>query len=427
MAAQTAALALSLASPTSTASDSEVEGKRKLVAVTTQRAPRAVATGVNLALLLTLAHAANDAFTNILPVFLPILQARFGLGEAALAGFVALISISSNVMQAFTGALVDRWGRRRAAALGLILGSGLMSFLAVVPTVPSLFLLLAVGGLGSAIFHPAAASMVRGAGTRKALGMGLFTAGGPFGAAVMPVIVLLVIRRFGANYVPWLALVGAILGILLLLFAPRQSQPSRSVRPKIFDAALFMGPVGMLSLAGIMRAVAFISFTGAMPLYLVNVRGLAPDAAAIGWTLACFLGGSSAGVLISGALEHRLGRIRLTVGSMLFAVPMLLATLALAPGTLPFYLVVALAGMGTNASIPLLLVSAQDLAPNAVATASGMLMGFTWGVAGVLYIGFGLVQQWVGLLPALALGFSFLVPAALLALVVLRRNSRALA
>ena len=387
---------------------------------------RVALAGPPLALLLTLTHGANDAFTTILPVFLPILQVRFGLGEAALAGLVAVIALSSNVLQVFAGALADRWGRRRAAALGLVIGSVLMSFLAVAPTVWALVLILAIGGLGSAVFHPAAASMARSVGTRKGLAVGLFTSGGPLGSAIMPVVVLFVIRRYGTAYVPWLAVVGVTLGLLLFLLAPRQTQPSRAERPRVFDPALFAGPIGLLALVGILRAVAYISFTNAMPLFLVNVRGVAPDAPVIGWTLALYGASASAGVLLSGGLEHRLGRVRLIVGSMLLAMPLLLATLLLPAGSLAYYVLVAAAGMATNAAIPLLVVSAQDLAPHAVASASGMLMGFTWGVAGVLYVFFGALQQLVGLGPALAGSFLFMAPGAALALVVLRRNADAL-
>lgn len=390
--------------------------------MTAGTASRTALGGGALALLLAVAHATNDAFSNVLPVFLPMLQDRFGLGEAALAGFVALISTSANVLQAFAGALVDRWGRRRSAGLGLVVGSTLMSFLAVVPTVWALFGVLAIGGLGSAVFHPAAASMARATGARKGFAMGLFTAGGPLGSALMPVVVLFVVREFGIRYVPLLATIGVTLGILLIVLTPRQSQPDRARRPRIFDPALFAGPVGALAGAGILRAVAFISFTNAMPLYLVNVRGYAPDAGIIGWTLACYSVAASTGVMLAGALEERVGRTRLIVGSMLLAMPLLLATLAIEPGTLPFYVVVAAAGMFTNASIPLLVVSAQDLAPHAVATASGLLMGFTWGVAGVLYVGFGALQQLFGIAPALAGSFLFLAPAALLALLVMRRH-----
>lgn len=389
-------------------------------------ARRTVLGGAGLALLLTAAHAVNDAFANVLPVFLPTLQVRFGLGEAALAGFVALISFSSNVLQAFAGALADRWGRRRAAAGGLIVGSVLMSLLPVVPTVWALFLVLAIGGLGSALFHPAAASMARQAGSRKGLAVGLFGAGGPLGSALMPIVALWLLRTYGPGSIPFLAPLGVLLGVLLLWYAPQQAKPDRENRPKVFDRALFAGPVGLLAVTGILRAVAYISFLNAMPLYLVNVRGFAPDAAILGLTLAAYQVAASVGVVGAGALESRVDRRVLIAGSMLAALPLLVATLIVPPGSLAFYLVVAAAGLCTNAPIPILVVSAQDLAPNAVATASGMLMGFTWGVAGVAYVGFGALQQWVGIVPALVFAFAFLVPAALLASWVLGRERPAL-
>lgn len=375
-----------------------------------------------LTVLLTTAHAVNDAFANILPVFLPTLQIRFGLGEAALAGFVALISFSSNVLQAFAGALADRWGRRRAAAAGLIVGSSLMSLLAVVPTVWALFLVLAIGGLGSALFHPAAASMARQAGKRKGLAIGVFGSGGPLGSAVMPVIALWLLRSYGPWAIPWLAPIGVVLGVALLTLAPEQERPERHARPKLFDRELFAGPVGLLAGVGILRAVAYISFLNAMPLYLVNVRGFAPDAGILGFTLATYQIAASAGLVVAGSLEPYVGRVRLIVGAMTLALPLMLLTLVLTPGTVAFYLVVAAAGAFTNAPIPLLVLSAQDLAPNAVATASGMLMGFTWGVAGVAYVAFGALQQAVGIVPALATSYAFLVPAALLAVYVFRRH-----
>lgn len=75
---------------------------------------------------------------------------------------------------------------------------------------------------------------------------------------------------------------------------------------------------------------------------------------------------------------------------------------------------------------PLLIVSAQDLAPQAVATASGMLMGLTVGVAGVLYVGIGRLQEAIGLAPAMGLSYLTLAPAAALAFTVLTRYRAAL-
>lgn len=378
--------------------------------------------GLNLAILLTLSHAANDAFSNVLPVFLPIFQERFGLGEALLASLVAVISLSSNVLQAFMGALADRWGKRRSAALGLIIGATLMSFIAVVPSVWMLFILLAVGGLGSAIFHPAASSMARNVSTKTGLSMGFFISGGSLGSALMPIVALAIIRNFGTHYVPFLAIIGIIIGLLLFLCSPEQSPAKGINRPKIFDSKLFFGPVGLLSLVGIMRAITFISFTNAIPLWLVNTKGYAPDAQMIGWTLATYSIASSVGVLAAGALEQAFGRRFLIAGTLFLGLPVLLLIFVIPPASPLFFMMVALASILTNASVPLLVISAQDLAPHAVATASGMLMGFTWGIAGVLYIGFGALQEAIGLTAAMSLSYFFLIPAGILSLLVLSKN-----
>lgn len=386
-------------------------------------ASRSIAlSGLRLSILITVAHTVNDAFTNVLPVFLPTIQARFSLGEAALAVAVAVISTSSNVLQPFFGLFVDRWGRRRSAALGLGIGSVLMGFVSVTPNVASLFLILAFGGIGSAIFHPAAAAIARTTGAPVGLSMSLFAAGGSLGTAIMPVVLLAVVRSAGTEYVPLLSLVGVLMATLVFVLAPSYPAPERPAGYRVFDPQLVRGPVGLLAAAGIMRAMSFITFTNAVPLYLANVRGFPPDAQVIGWTLSLYSLASASGGIMAGTLEQRLGRRRLIVGTMLLAVPALLLMVTLPVGSPAYYLVVALGGLLSNASIPLLVMTAQDLAPHNVASASGMLMGFTWGVAGVIYIGFGAVQELVGLVPAMLAGFAFLLPAAALSYFVLSRH-----
>ncbi len=381
----------------------------------------AALSGLRLSILITVAHTVNDAFTNVLPVFLPTLQTRFSLGEAVLAVAVAVISTSSNVLQPFFGLFVDRWGRRRSAALGLGVGSVLMGFVSVAPSVGSLFFILALGGIGSAIFHPAAAAIARTTGARVGLSMSLFAAGGSIGTAIMPVVLLAVVRSAGTEYVPLLSLVGVLMATLVFVLAPAYPVPERPPGHKVFDPQLIRGPVGLLAGASIMRAMSFITFTNAVPLYLANVRGFPPDAQVIGWTLSLYSFASASGGILAGTLEQRLGRRRLIVGTMLLAVPALVALVMLPVGSPAYYLVVALGGLLSNASIPLLVMTAQDLAPHNVASASGMLMGFTWGVAGVVYIGFGAVQELVGLVPAMLGGFAFLLPAAALSYTVLSR------
>jgi FSR family fosmidomycin resistance protein-like MFS transporter len=73
--------------------------------------------------------------------------------------------------------------------------------------------------------------------------------------------------------------------------------------------------------------------------------------------------------------------------------------------------------------VPALIIIAQEFVPGAPATASGMVLGLGSALAGIAYIVLGRVQEAVGLTNGILIGFSMVVPAALVALVVLLRGA----
>lgn len=380
-------------------------------------------TGGSLIAFLAVTHLVSDAITNIFSPLLPTLQYRFGLTETALALLVATLSFSASMTQPLFGALADRFGQGRVTALGVILNAVLLSLIGVVPTVYLLFGLLLVGGLGSAALHPASASMARAAGGSKAeLAVSLFSAGGTIGVALGPVIVLVLVAGLGLSFTPWLMVPAVIMGLLLFVIAP---SPAASTLPdtgsRFFEVGLLAGPVGLLTLAGILSNIAFVTFTSAIPLWLVHTHNLAHDDALIGWTLAAFALTAALGGVIAGLLSRYVSQRLLITGSMLLALLPLLAIFWQEPGTPLFFLMAMLTGALLHANLPLMIVSAQDLAPRAAAAASGMLMGFAGGVAGLLYIGVGRLQELIGLAPAMGLSYLGLIPAALLAFFVLTK------
>ena len=89
-----------------------------------------------------------------------------------------------------------------------------------------------------------------------------------------------------------------------------------------------------------------------------------------------------------------------------------------------YFAAIALAGMLVNAAFPLLIVAAQERAPRSEATASGILMGLSVGIAGVLYVAIGWLQQVVGFTAAMSVGYFALIPAALVSLRVIVRPER---
>ncbi|MDQ3458062.1 MAG: MFS transporter [Deinococcota bacterium] len=381
--------------------------------------------GNGLAAFLTFTHVFNDAFQAMLPALLPTLQIRFALSEASLALLVAVLAFSSSVMQPVFGALADRFGRRMVGSLGVIACTMLLSLLGTAPTPLVLVGLLLLGGFGSAAFHPSSTSLVGSAAKgRRELATSIFIFGGGIGQALGPIAVLLVIANYGLQYMPWLMIPGLVMGGLMYLLVPPQPRLPRGARPRLFDPGLFLGPVGALCAAGILRTIAWVTFINAMPLWLVTSHGVGRDATLIGLTIGLFTFSGGLGGMLASTLAVRVGRKRLITATMLLALPALYLVLLLPPGSLLYFLAIMLAGGLTNAALPLMVVSAQDLAPQAVATASGMLMGLTWGTAGVLYIFVGLLQEAIGIGPAMRVGYLFLIPAALLALLVLSRQQR---
>lgn len=380
-----------------------------------------VLSGTSISVLLFVAHFSNDFFSGTLAALLPTLQLKFGASEFTLALFVATLSFSSSVLQPLFGAVADRVGRRVVAAVGVVTSSAILSLMAIMPSPWLLVPLLLFGGLGSAAFHPAGTSLARSATPGKGgLALGIFSAGGTFGMAVGPLVIGLFIINDWLHLTPWLMAPGLLFGLLIYLLVPPQPRPSAQHRSKLFDIDLFRGPVGRLCLAGILRSICWTAIINGAPLWLVNARGLEPSDAVVFWTITSFTIAGSVGGILGGLVEHRFSRQALVTGTMLLAMAPLFLMLVVAPGSVAYFVMVALSGLLVNGGLPIMVMSAQDMAPHAVATASGMLMGLTWGTAGVLYLGIGALQSVIGMDASMALSVLPLLPGAFIAYQVLR-------
>nr|MDQ3822585.1 MFS transporter [Actinomycetota bacterium] len=247
---------------------------------------RGIFEGTALAVFLALVHTVNDAITAILGALLPTLQERFDASPTLIALMVATFWVASSVTQPVFGSLAEDVGLRLVCALGVVFASLFLSLVGVAPALYLVFALLVVGGLGSAALHPVGMTIAGGPTVRnRALGVGFFAAGGMIGFALGPVLILYLVSRFGTDGTPWLMIPGLLLGVavyvLLAVWEPHGRRPLRA----LFDWSLLRGPLGLLALAGSFAALAFVTFTSSVPLWLVREHGFETDAALIGWTL----------------------------------------------------------------------------------------------------------------------------------------------
>jgi FSR family fosmidomycin resistance protein-like MFS transporter len=139
--------------------------------------------------------------------------------------------------------------------------------------------------------------------------------------------------------------------------------------------------------------------------------------AAGGITLALFSMAGALGGMVGGSLSDAWGRKTMILASGLLCVP-LWHGMFRTDGLMSLILLVLAAGTLSGAN-SVIIAMAQELVPARAGTASNLVMGLGWGMAGVLLIGFGTLAETIGVsraldvaatLPVLAAGLALALP-----------------
>jgi FSR family fosmidomycin resistance protein-like MFS transporter len=352
--------------------------------------------------LLSLGHFTNDLYGNLITALMPYLVIE-GKVTATLAGLILLTYLlGSSILQPLFGLLADSTGRRIFVVLGPLwigLASGLVGW---VGSAAALFPLAFFGGIGTAAFHPQAASMVNQLSPRnKAWSMSIFSMGGNLGFALGPVVAA-VIALAGLHWTPIIVIPGIGLTILLALYSPHFGRRvvhadrhglGRSLRRTWRSLGLIVGVIATRSAA----QYALIIF---LPLYY-HARG-APAELGSYYAFVLSICGAIGG-MAGGALSDHLGRRVVIVTSLLVSAPLLYLALR-ASGPLEWPLI-GLAGAVLLASNSASVVQGQELLPSSPGIASGLTLGLAFGLAGVLGAGLTALSDHIGVRDTI-----FLVP-----------------
>ena len=387
-----------------------------------KRAPRpasAVRSGTVIALVAS-SHLATDIPIGAFGATLPHLQERFGLSGSEVAVLAAVLAATSSFGQPVAGRLVDWVGPRDLAVGGAVLASTLLALAASAPTFIVLVAVIAVGGLGAAVYHPAAASIARDAAPgNPGLALGLYGAGGTIGLAVGPLLAILLLDRLGPGHLAWLMLPGIVMAIILrnqIAAVDQDVRTRRSSRPR--SPGLVPRELWPLIASATLIYLASTAFTTAVPLWL-SAEG---NGQQIGWALAAYALAAAGGGLLAAALASRIAPGRLLPLATAAAIAPLIGVVTWVPGTPGWFAAVALAGALTHASTPVLLAVAQARLPGAVGSASGLLVGLPVGLAAVLFIPLAAAVAPLGQLATVIVAGLGLLPAAFISRRTLRRS-----
>lgn len=350
-----------------------------------------------VALTVAVAHGATDAYAAFLHPLLPRLISKHGLSIALAAMLAMSLSLAASLVQPIMGHLADRYGRRLFVVLGPLVAGVSLSMIGLAPSFGALLAVLAIGGLGSAAFHPPGASMAarvtegRGSGVR----LSFFSFGGAAGYAAGPLIAVGVVSMFGLERL-WFAMIPilALAPVLWVAVPPDLPRQGSATSPSIREVPrLLRGPLGVVFGISALGALTQRVFLTMEPI-AVSQAGGSEALGAI--TLSVYLGGQALGSLVGGYLTDRMDRRLLLVGLCALSFPAHVAALALPAGSALALSSAFVAGVLNMALLPPLVVIAQETVPGGAALSSGVVMGLAWATASVAMLATGVLGDLLG-------------------------------
>ncbi len=326
-------------------------------------------------------HACVDIYQGAVAALIPFFVADRHYSYAVASGIVLAASLLSSVAQPVFGALTDRWAMPWLLPVSTLLSGVGIALSGLSGSYGLTLVFVAVAGIGVAAYHPESARVARLVSQGSHSAMSCFSLGGNIGFALAPIMVSLVIGHGSLRWTPVLvlpALVGvALCGPVLQVLGRRQADASKSSPVTgVDDVASFL----KLSLAVVFRSVVFTGLSTFVSLYAQQRIHGSTTAGTVALFL-LFLGGA-VGSVLGGSLANRYDRVRVSGWSYLISI-VAVAGVIYTPGWAMFFFV-ALTSAGLYVPFSLQVTLGQDYLPSRIGTASGVTLGLTVSIGGLI-------------------------------------------
>lgn len=354
------------------------------------------------------AHTVHDGFSDVTYVLLPLLAQTFGLSLAQVGMIRSAHRVAMAAFQIPAGLIAERFGERNLLALGTFIAGAAFLALGYAPGFWAILIALFFAGVGSAVQHPLASTIIShaypGDGRRAALGTYNFF--GDVGKFAFGGIVSLLLVAGVSWQVPVIGFGLAGIAIAVAIFltvsnthvakaatttaAPEKKLRGWGIRNKPGFAALCA-----IEILDSSTRTGFLTFIA----FVLLDKGL-PE----GWavlSVPLILVGGMAGKLACGFLAERLGIVRMIVITEVATGLGILATLVL-PGAASF-LLLPLIGIVLNGTSSVLYATIGDFVEQgrlARAFALFYTLGSLCGIAAPL--GYGLIGDLYGVETSMA-------------------------
>ena len=334
---------------------------------------------------LCFAHFAVDFYASAVSTLQPVLVERYSLTLAQVGTLGGVFMLASAVMQLLFGIVSDRLHSRLFVILGVLATGIFLSNLGMALGFKTLLLIAFLGGLGVASFHPQSTSQVTmQAGPRRGAAVAAFITSGMIGLSLGPIYFSTLADRLGLGSMSVAAVPALVVAAFLVWRLPSPAASDAGIKRSLEWAPFrrHWKPLLLHYVLVVLRSIVHLGVGQFLTVYLYTQRGFSLRQASLWLTI--FFVSTAVAALVGGNLADRIGGRRVVLLSLIASVPFLMLFLRTTGWVSALCLF--LGSFLLLLSNPVIILMAQDLVPAQAGTASAMMMGFGWGVAGITFI-----------------------------------------
>jgi FSR family fosmidomycin resistance protein-like MFS transporter len=333
---------------------------------------------------LTLVHFTGDFYSSFTSPLFPLFVQKIGLSLTEIGIISGVIRLLAFIVQPSVGYLADRYSTRHFILLGVLMPVVFIPFSGIANGFWSLLALVALGSLGSSMFHPPVTGLVPVySGSKTGFAMSVFNTGGTLAFGVGPLFITWYAARFGLNAMPFTAALGLFAAWYLHRVVPVPQSEGLARMGFLGSLKYSLGrvwkPIACIWAVMVVRAIIGQSFLTFMTVHYVD-KGFSVMSAGVMYSLFTVAGTASG--LIAGHVSDRIGFRPIFIFTFALMTPVLLLFLSLHGRWV--YLGSAMAGAMVFATLPLGVAMAQILAPRSRAMVASLMMGLAFGLGGVV-------------------------------------------
>jgi FSR family fosmidomycin resistance protein-like MFS transporter len=333
---------------------------------------------------LFLIHFIGDFFQSFVRPLLPVMGNKFELSLAQIGLITGVATFMAFLIQPFFGYLADRYKTRLILLVGSFAGAICIPMVGLAPYFWIVLLLIGLGSISSAIYHPTAAGMVSVyAGPRTGLAMSIFGLGGILGFSLGPIVCSGYVTFMGLHRLPILTIFGLLVFVILFIMIPATDGDGHS-RTDFFGTLKesfgeVWKPVFLIWSIAFSRAFVEQSLLTFIPV-LTEAEG--HSLVSVGGIVSLFTIGGSISALLCGHLVDRIGFKPVYFFSFALSSPSLLLFINAVGWHI--YPLALLAGFFLLATLFPAVALAQKVVPRGRSLVSSIIMGLAMGLAGLM-------------------------------------------